>query len=954
MAIKIEKEQYRTQPIQVVQHSDRIASAKDSIGASWGNIASTMFKKAAMYAPERGQEVALAIPEDQLLKFDPVTKEFNYWNPPKNMGTLASQAYKKTVGMRIEQSINNELKNEAQRYWVQYSNKPNFQANWDSAFAHHLEKMSENSTGRWKEYIATAGNQLRASTNLKILEEVNKIELAKNQKALELEVNDTINLSALAQNSDEFEDLKIRIEEKINIAAQSDNGINADLLISRTHRKMTLAYNISQLNSKYRNLDDPKWQGKINDILYADWKTQGQLIDNLPEELQAPLKSIVRRDISQEERNGIIAQISQATTDINRITQEEQTTIRLNMDTFVAQTGSAEFDGFSKEDLQTGDPSLLPDMLDVYLGDGFEENFNSQFGKLGAVASTGLNDAKDIAVFNAATAFRRSLDKPTSQKIRVASQAIGGEISLENAEKTGLFTSNELKAMKLLSDPNIMKGYDKAFASHLRGFASTQATIENENTSGLTTTQANTFREFNDGNWKPNDKNQQKNAGLYITSFSGLTDLREQTLNGEILDENNWSFISSWLGKTRVIPQEFIDLFEGVVNQTIRDPKQIENIIKVYSKVSTVPVVNQDGSISNVDVLRTTYDKMDSQDSKTHAMLSAIRTIYDAEEGDYDIGQIANAITSMSGQEYYDDLAKQLEFSPPSNAQNPFTSIDKKLKTKTDEWLEKYYGEPTDLYTRDFAFQYAKFLLNTSNNNGNKPKSFEAITERLEQQMEEMFPTDFRNVFLHETGNGKFKTYGKHNLMATFGSAASVNMWLDSVENDVWEHFPEYAGVGFDRSNEPVGSIFHPRGITYEHFNVWGILDGIGATKEFIGDSFNKLHDIFVAEEAHWHKPDDGFKGELKLIAYTDGLNNGIVTVAYVPADGEILTLEDGTRVTGPQIFRLNVEKSAYPKGGTTTVPEPLSYNLNEAEDLSRWDETSEDFIKRSLGTYRY
>ena len=86
--------------------------------------------------------------------------------------------------------------------------------------------------------------------------------------------------------------------------------------------------------------------------------------------------------------------------------------------------------GFSKEDLQTGDPSLLPDMLDVYLGDGFEENFNSQFGKLGAVASTGLNDAKDIAVFNAATAFRRSLDKPTSQKIRVASQAIGGEISL--------------------------------------------------------------------------------------------------------------------------------------------------------------------------------------------------------------------------------------------------------------------------------------------------------------------------------------------------------------------------------------------------------------------------------------------------------------------------------------------------------------------------------------------
>ena len=140
---------------------------------------------------------------------------------------------------------------------------------------------------------------------------------------------------------------------------------------------MTLSYNISQLNSKYRNLNDPKWQGKINDILYADWRKNEQLIENLPEELQAPLKSIVRRDISQEERNGIIAQISQATTDINRITQEEQTTMRLNMDTFVAQTGSAEFDGFSKEDLQTGDPSLLPDMLDVYLGDGFEENFNS-------------------------------------------------------------------------------------------------------------------------------------------------------------------------------------------------------------------------------------------------------------------------------------------------------------------------------------------------------------------------------------------------------------------------------------------------------------------------------------------------------------------------------------------------------------------------------------------------
>ena len=124
--------------------------------------------------------------------------------------------------------------------------------------------------------------------------------------------------------------------------------------------------------------------------------------------------------------------------------------------------------------------------------------------------------------------------------------------------------------------------------------------------------------------------------------------------------------------------------------------------------------------------------------------------------------------------------------------------------------------------------------------------------------------------------------------------------------------------------------------------------------KDFAVDKVKQGHDLFVSEESHLYKPDNGFKGEFKLIAHTDGLNNGIVTVAYVPADGERLTLEDGTRVTGPQIFRLNVEKSAYPKGGTTTVPEPLSYNLNEAEDLSRWDETSEDFIKRSLGTYRY
>ena len=940
MAIKIEKEQYRTQPIQVVQHSDRIASAKDSIGVSWGNIASTMFKKAAMYAPERGQEAALAVPEDQLLKFDPVTKEFNYWNPPKNMGTLASQAYKKTVGMRIEQSINNELKNEAQRYWVQYSNKPNFQANWDSAFGHHLEKMSENSTGRWKEYIATAGNQLRASTNLKILEEVNKIELAKNQKALELEVNDTINLSALAQNSDEFENLKNSIEEKINIAAESDNGINAELLIRKTHRKMTLSYNISQLNSKYRNLNDPKWQGKINDILYADWRKNEQLIENLPEELQAPLKSIVRRDISQEERNGIIAQISQATTDINRVTQEDINSLRLEMNDLIANTGGLEFQDYNNETLQTGDPSFLAQTLSQFLGEDYGEEFLKTYGDLGGVASTGLENARVRAVFNAATAFRRSLDKPTSRKIRVASQAIGGEISLENAEKTKLFTSNELKAMESLSDPNVMNGtkYTEQFASALGQFASTQATIENETSrSGLNKTQLKAVSEISRGEYNPNNNNHKEIASTVISTISNITDLREQTLNGEIHIEENWRVISEWLGKTRIIPKEFTDLFKGVVNQTITDSQEIENIIKVYAKIATVPVVNQDGSISNVDVLRTTYDRLDSQEPKTHAILSAIKMVYEVEEGDYDIGQITNSLTSMSGKDYYSDLSNQLDYEPPST--EPFKAIDKELKRQTDKWLLDYYGETTDLYTREFAFNYAKFLLNTSNNSGDKPKKFKSVTGRLEQQMEQMFPKDFRSVFLHESGNGKFINWSKHNLIAIFGSVAGVHTWLDTVEQDIRDNFPEYKGVFFDRSKESVGNIFHPRGVKYDHFNIWGMLDQYIHSWGVLKTGVNKFHDMFVTEEAHWHKPDDGFKGEFKLIAHTDGLNNGIVTVAYLPADGEILTLENGTRVTGPQILRINR------KVGDSTIPEPLSYNLNEAEDLSGWEGMEDVFV---------
>ena len=132
-------------------------------------IAGKAFSRAAKDAQTKGVEFAQAIDPDQIITIDPETGEPVAVGKEAmaGMGNIGSDAYRRVIQSRYQQSIEEEIKNQGRIFAAKYQNPDVFGRN----MANYLENMSANATGYWKgviqdigkSYLASATSQLRAS-----------------------------------------------------------------------------------------------------------------------------------------------------------------------------------------------------------------------------------------------------------------------------------------------------------------------------------------------------------------------------------------------------------------------------------------------------------------------------------------------------------------------------------------------------------------------------------------------------------------------------------------------------------------------------------------------------------------------------------------------------------------------------------------------------------------------
>ena len=155
--------------------NQRIGVARVYEGAQTANaimqgadqVADLAFRTAAENAERQGQEMALAASRSDVMGIDPNTGEPIALAAMGNMGRIGSEAYRRVINTRFQQSIEEEIRNQATILSAEYDGRPDGVALYTSALADYVSSMSANATGQWRGIIEDTGtsyiNRTRAT-----------------------------------------------------------------------------------------------------------------------------------------------------------------------------------------------------------------------------------------------------------------------------------------------------------------------------------------------------------------------------------------------------------------------------------------------------------------------------------------------------------------------------------------------------------------------------------------------------------------------------------------------------------------------------------------------------------------------------------------------------------------------------------------------------------------------
>jgi hypothetical protein len=151
-----ESTQYQNQNIGVARVYEGAQTASAIVNGA-NEIAGIAFRYAAEDAEQQGTEMAQSIELAEVMAIDPSTGEPVALNQMGGMGRIGSEAYRNVINARFQQSIEEEIRNQAQVLSAQYEQNADGVALYSDAMAGYISSMSENATGQWRTFIEDTG-----------------------------------------------------------------------------------------------------------------------------------------------------------------------------------------------------------------------------------------------------------------------------------------------------------------------------------------------------------------------------------------------------------------------------------------------------------------------------------------------------------------------------------------------------------------------------------------------------------------------------------------------------------------------------------------------------------------------------------------------------------------------------------------------------------------------------
>jgi hypothetical protein len=164
--ILVESPTFQNQRIGVARTYEGGQTA-DAIARGADQLAGDLFRVAAENAQTRGTEMAQSIDQTDVMAIDPTTGAPVALSQMGGMGRIGSEAYRRVINTRFQQSIEEEIRNQATVLAARYEDNPDGIALYTQSMSDYIASMSQNATGEWRTFIEDAGtsyiNRTRAA-----------------------------------------------------------------------------------------------------------------------------------------------------------------------------------------------------------------------------------------------------------------------------------------------------------------------------------------------------------------------------------------------------------------------------------------------------------------------------------------------------------------------------------------------------------------------------------------------------------------------------------------------------------------------------------------------------------------------------------------------------------------------------------------------------------------------
>lgn len=215
----------RNKRIGVVDFDTDAGAVGRALAAAGEELRSKAYAIDAETAEKAGADAAAAVEASKFRSFD------DKGNPialkvPEGYGRIARQSYQKVVERRFIDTMDSDIRLEAQKLRVKHDRNPlGFQNEMDG----YLEALSASSDGRFKEYINNVGNAVKEATYIGLVEDQRNRSRANSGEFILKENKESINtISFMAsENVSGTEDALSFAYER---ATATQEGVDADIL----------------------------------------------------------------------------------------------------------------------------------------------------------------------------------------------------------------------------------------------------------------------------------------------------------------------------------------------------------------------------------------------------------------------------------------------------------------------------------------------------------------------------------------------------------------------------------------------------------------------------------------------------------------------------------------------------------------------------------------------------